>query len=129
MILAIRETKTSLYESHIFQQHDVSQVNTIAAEKVTTTVADIGSPEALHLYQPQDMTTNPPHILAASKLPQSLKFINEAITYAVKKSNNLEEQARNALLRLLISLGCEILNHVPGRVLTEIDAISNFDKE
>ncbi|KAL2046510.1 hypothetical protein ABVK25_011791 [Lepraria finkii] len=75
------------------------------------------------------MTTNPTHILAASKLPQSVKFINEAITYAVKKSNNLKEQARNALLRLLISLGCKILNHIPGRVLTEIDAISNFDKE
>ena len=38
-----------------------------------------------------------------------------------------EEQAENAMDHLLVEFGKEILNHIPGRVSTEIDAAFSFD--
>jgi transaldolase len=40
----------------------------------------------------------------------------------------LEEQAENAMDRLLVEFGSRILAIVPGRVSTEVDAAFSFDK-
>lgn len=42
--------------------------------------------------------------------------------------SDLEEQAENAMDRLLVEFGAEILKIVPGRVSTEVDAAFSFDK-
>lgn len=42
--------------------------------------------------------------------------------------SNLEQQAENAMDRLLVGFGQEILKIVPGRVSTEVDAKFSFDK-
>lgn len=45
-----------------------------------------------------------------------------------KALSNPEEQAENAMDRLLVAFGCEILKIIPGRVSTEVDAAFSFDK-
>lgn len=95
--------------------------------RLTTIVADTGDFETLEKYQPQDATTNPTHILAASKLKKYSYILDNAVEYAKSKVTNVDEQVDLALLRLLVGFGCEILKHVPGRVSTEVDAACSFD--
>lgn len=75
-------------------------------------------------YKPQDATTNPSLILAATNLPQFKKIIDEAVQNG-KKTNSLE----CAMDNVCVLAGVEILKTVPGRVLFEIDARLSFDKE
>lgn len=95
----------------------------------TVVVADTGDFESIAKFTPQDATTNPSLILAATKQPQYAKLIDVAIDYAKSKSNDVNEQASIALDRLLVEFGTEILKIVPGRVSTEVDARLSFDKE
>ena len=46
-----------------------------------------------------------------------------------KKGDTLDNQVDSALDRLLVAFGKEILNIVPGRVSTEVDARFSFDKD
>ena len=95
----------------------------------TVVVADTGDFESIAKYTPQDATTNPSLILAATKQPQYAKLIDVAIDYAKTKSSKPEEQASIALDRLLVEFGKEILKIVPGRVSTEVDARLSFNTE
>lgn len=95
----------------------------------TVIVTDTGEFESIAKYTPQDATTNPSLILAASKKPEYAKLIDVAIDYAKDKANTKEEKASIALDRLLVEFGKEILNIVPGRVSTEVDARLSFDKQ
>ena len=80
-------------------------------------------------YKPQDATTNPSLILAASKKPEYAKLIDAAIDFAKKKGGNLDQQVDNALDRLLVEFGREILQIIPGKVSTEVDARFSFDTQ
>jgi transaldolase len=95
----------------------------------TVVVSDSGDFESIAAYKPQDATTNPSLILAAAKLPAYQKLIDAAVAFGKSKSSNLEEQAENAMDRLLVEFGTEILKIVPGRVSTEVDAAFSFDAE
>lgn len=95
----------------------------------TVIVTDTGEFESIAKYKPQDATTNPSLILAASNKKEYAKLIDVAIEYAKKQGGSLEEQATLALDRLLVEFGREILNIVPGRVSTEVDARLSFNKE
>ncbi|KAI8081568.1 transaldolase [Halteromyces radiatus] len=95
-------------------------------KKFTTIVADSGDFESIAEYKPQDSTTNPSLILAATAKPQYAKLVDDAIEYAKKKSS---DQAGWAVDKLLVNFGTEILKIVPGRVSTEVDARLSFDKE
>lgn len=95
----------------------------------TTIVTDTGEFESIAKYTPQDATTNPSLILAASKKPEYAKLIDVAVDYAKDKGSTKEEKAALALDRLLVEFGKEILNIVPGRVSTEVDASLSFDKQ
>ncbi|QPG75761.1 sedoheptulose-7-phosphate:D-glyceraldehyde-3- phosphate transaldolase [Brettanomyces nanus] len=95
----------------------------------TVVVADTGDFESIAKFQPQDATTNPSLILAATKQPQYAKLIDVAVEYAKKHAKTPEEQATVALDRLLVEFGTRILAIVPGRVSTEVDARLSFDKE
>ncbi|CAD6580064.1 MAG: sedoheptulose-7-phosphate:D-glyceraldehyde-3-phosphate transaldolase [Tremellales sp. Tagirdzhanova-0007] len=83
----------------------------------------------MHIYKPQDATTNPSLILAASKLPAYAKLVDSAIQFAKKKGGDLDHQSENAMDALLTQFGSEILKIVPGRVSTEVDAKFSFDTE
>lgn len=84
-------------------------------------------PAAIGKYKPQDATTNPSLILAASKKPEYGKLMDAAIAYAKKKGGSVDAQVDNALDRLLVEFGREILQIIPGKVSTEVDARFSFD--
>ncbi|PVH16120.1 transaldolase [Candidozyma duobushaemuli] len=95
----------------------------------TVIVTDTGEFESIAKYTPQDATTNPSLILAATKKEEYSKLVDVAIEYAKDKGASPKEKASIALDRLLVEFGKEILKIVPGRVSTEVDASLSFDKE
>lgn len=95
----------------------------------TVIVTDTGEFEQIAKYTPQDATTNPSLILAATKKPEYSKLVDIAIKYANDKGSSPKEKASIALDRLLVEFGKEILQIVPGRVSTEVDASLSFDKD
>lgn len=95
----------------------------------TVVVSDSGDFGSIAAYKPQDATTNPSLILAATKLEAYGKLIDAAVEHGKKKGGNLEQQAENAMDALLVEFGKEILKIVPGRVSTEVDAKFSFDEQ
>jgi len=93
----------------------------------TVVVSDSGDFEAIAQYKPQDATTNPSLLLAAAKKSAYAGVIDEAVKYGKKKGDDIDSQVDNALDRLLVEFGKEILKIVPGRVSTEVDARFSFD--
>jgi len=93
----------------------------------TTVVSDSGDFASIAKYKPQDATTNPSLILAASKKPEYAKLIDVAVAYGKEHGNNIDEQVDATLDRLLVEFGNEILKIVPGKVSTEVDARFSFD--
>ncbi|KAG6909805.1 sedoheptulose-7-phosphate:D-glyceraldehyde-3- phosphate transaldolase [Tephrocybe rancida] len=77
----------------------------------------------------QDATTNPSLILAAAGKAGYAKLIDVAVEYGKSKGGNIETQANAAVDRLLVEFGKEILQIIPGRVSTEVDARLSFSKE
>ena len=80
-------------------------------------------------YTPQDATTNPSLILAASKKPEYAKLVDTAIEYGKEHGHDEDSKIDAALDRLLVEFGREILEIVPGKVSTEVDAVFSFDKK
>ncbi|UAA39778.1 transaldolase [Paraneptunicella aestuarii] len=100
-----------------------------ALRKVTTVVADTGDIEAIRQYQPVDATTNPSLMLKAAQLPQYEGLIREAVEWAKQQSTDEHQRLQDANDKLSILIGKEILDIVPGRVSTEVDARLSFDTE
>ncbi|CAG8771713.1 14501_t:CDS:2, partial [Acaulospora morrowiae] len=98
-------------------------------KQFTTIVADTGDFDSIAEYKPQDATTNPSLILAATQKPQYSRLIDEAVEYAKGKEGSVEEKVEWATDKLLINFGAEILKIIPGRVSTEVDARLSFDTE
>ena len=92
-----------------------------ALKKFTTVVADTGDFLQLAQYQPQDATTNPSLILKAVQKPDYAPLLQEVVSRF--RGRGLDE----VMDRLLVRFGCEILQTVPGRVSTEVDARLSFD--
>jgi transaldolase len=93
----------------------------------TTVVSDSGDFQSIDAYKPQDATTNPSLILAASKQPAYAKLIDVAVEYAKQKGGDIDTQVELATDRLLVEFGKQILAIIPGRVSTEVDAALSFD--
>jgi transaldolase len=93
----------------------------------TVVVSDSGDFASIAKYKPQDATTNPSLILAASKKAEYANLIDKAVEYAKKHGGSQDEQVDAALDRLLVEFGKEILKVVPGKVSTEVDARFSFD--
>ena len=94
---------------------------------MTTIVADTGDIEAIHHHQPQDATTNPSLLFKAATLPEYVPLIADAISWAKSNSNDRVLQARDAMDKLAVDVGLEVLKYVPGRISTEVDARLSFD--
>ncbi|CAO2652128.1 Nn.00g004110.m01.CDS01 [Neocucurbitaria sp. VM-36] len=93
----------------------------------TTVVCDSGDFATIDKYKPQDATTNPSLILAASKKPEYQKLIDAAVEYGKKHGSSIDEQVDATLDNLLVQFGKEILQIIPGKVSTEVDARFSFD--
>jgi transaldolase len=92
-----------------------------ALKQFTTVVADTGDFHQLAQFRPQDATTNPSLILKAVQKPDYAPLLVQ--TVARFRQRPLDE----VVDRLLVRFGVEILQHVPGRVSTEVDARLSFD--
>jgi transaldolase len=80
-------------------------------------------------FNPQDATTNPSLVYAASQLPQYASIVADAVAYGQSQSADREEQVVHSSDKLFVNFGIEILKLVPGRVSTEVDARLSFDKD
>jgi len=100
-------------------------------KKHSTVVADSGDFHAIKEFKPTDATTNPSLILAACKVDAYKPLIKKAIEYAKQKaSGKSQEEVRSlAMDKLFVLFGNEILQIIPGRVSTEVDARLSFDKQ
>jgi len=96
-------------------------------KQMTVVVADTGDIEAMKKYQPEDATTNPSLLLKASELPQYQPLLKESIEAAKKYSGSDQEQLDHAVSLLSTKIGAEIINIIPGKVSTEVDARLSFD--
>lgn len=92
-----------------------------ALRQYTTVVADTGDFHQLAQFQPRDATTNPSLILKAVQKPEYAPLMRA--TVAQYKGRSLDE----VMDRMLVRFGCEILNTIPGRVSTEVDARLSFN--
>jgi transaldolase len=90
---------------------------------LTTVVADTGDFNAMREYKPQDATTNPSLILKAVQKPEYQTLLAEVV--AQHKGKSIVEITDH----LLVRFGKEILQVVPGRVSTEVDARLSFDTQ
>ncbi|HGJ5898160.1 transaldolase [Arsenophonus apicola] len=97
--------------------------------KITTVVADTGDISAIKLYKPEDATTNPSLILNAAQIQEYQPLINEAIKWAREQSNSREQQIIDACDKLAVNIGLEILQLIPGRISTEVDARLSYDSD
>ena len=95
--------------------------------KFTKVVADTGDFESIKDFKPQDATTNPSLIYAATQKEKYFHLLDEVLES--RKNSGLSGRARieDTIDHLLVQFGCEILKIVPGRVSTETDARLSFD--
>jgi len=98
-------------------------------QQFTTLVADTGDIESIRRYQPEDATTNPSLLLKAVCLPHYEPLLQRARKFAETRGGDSQTQLDNATDKLAVLIGKEILNIVPGRVSTEVDARLSFEKE
>ena len=91
---------------------------------LTTVVADTGDFESMKAFTPQDATTNPSLILKAAASPAYDALVDQAISEAG------DGASMDAIIdRLLVTFGKAILEIVPGRVSSEVDARLSFDTQ
>lgn len=96
-------------------------------KQFTTVVADTGDFESIRQFSPQDATTNPSLIYKAVTQPEYAPLLDQAV--AGRKGSNAPraELIRDIIDDLLAIFGEKILQIVPGRVSTEVDARLSFD--
>jgi len=107
--------------------NDKSQLDQL--KELTTVVADSGDFASFELFKPQDATTNPSLILAASLLPNYQPLIQSSLVYAKQRATTLTDQVTVAMDKLAVTFGAAILDIIPGRVSTELDARLSYDTQ
>src|SRR5436853_3162757 len=83
----------------------------------------------MRAYAPQDATTNPSLIYAATQKEQYTHLLDEVIADRKRSGLTGAAQIDDIIARLLVKFGSEMLEIIPGRVSTETDARFSFDVE
>ena len=96
-------------------------------KRSTVVVADTGDIDAIRRHTPQDATTNPSLLLKAAQQPQYRALVDGALADAAGVAAPGEARTEAFMDRLAVGFGREILQIVPGRVSTEVDAKHSFD--
>lgn len=96
-------------------------------KQFTTVVADTGDFESIRQFSPQDATTNPSLIFKAVSQPEYTPLLDQAVAEREGASLPRAELIRAIIDDLLTIFGEKILQIVPGRVSTEVDARLSFD--
>src|SRR5579859_3076544 len=99
---------------------------------MTTVVADTGDINSIQKFQPQDSTTNPSLIAAAAQKAEYQEIVDDVLKQARKDAGanaSDKDVAALAFKTLAVAFGRKILDIVPGRVSTEVDARLSYDAE
>ena len=100
-------------------------------KSMTTVVSDTGDINAIKAYKPTDATTNPSLIAAAATKPEYQSIVDGVLQKAREANPGASDEAvaKAAFKSLAVAFGLKILEIVPGRVSTEVDARLSFDTE
>ncbi len=94
----------------------------------TVVVADTGDIDAIGRHQPRDATTNPSLLYKAAQMPQYAGLVDEAISFGKSQGLTGDLLIDRIIDRLSVNFGVRILEIIPGRVSTEVDARLSFDE-
>src|SRR5213080_3051896 len=98
-------------------------------KKFTKVVADTADFESIKEFKPQDATTNPSLVYAATQKQQYGRLLDGVLKERKNSGLSGQAQIEDICDHLLVQFGCDILEIVPGRVSTETDARLSFDVE
>jgi transaldolase len=101
-------------------------------KQYTTVVADTGDMQSMQKFKPTDATTNPSLITAAAGMPAYSHIVDDVLKQAradAGKGADDKDVAAQAFKTLAVAFGRKILEIVPGRVSTEVDARLSYDSE
>jgi transaldolase len=99
---------------------------------MTTVVSDTGDINSIQQFKPQDSTTNPSLIAAAAEKPEYQSIVDDVLKQAKKDAGDKatdKEVATLAFKSLAVAFGLKILEIIPGRVSTEVDARLSYDTD
>lgn len=99
---------------------------------MTVVVADTGDIKAIEKFKPQDATTNPSLITAAAQMPEYQSIVDDTLRQAQQDAGSdatAKDIVSLAFKRLAVAFGLKILDIIPGRVSTEVDARLSYDTE
>src|ERR1700735_2168535 len=99
---------------------------------MTTVVSDTGDFNAIKEFKPQDATTHPSRIAAAAQMPEYSDIVDGKLKGArtqLGESADEKKVANLAFKQLAVEFGKRILQIVPGRVSTEVDARLSYDTQ
>jgi transaldolase len=100
--------------------------------EMTVVVADTGDINAIKAFTPRDATTNPSLITTAAQMPEYQEIVDETLKKAKQDAGanaNNQSVLTLAFERLAVAFGLRILQIIPGRVSTEVDARLSYDTE
>lgn len=101
-------------------------------KQYTVVVADTGEIQAIENFTPRDTTTNPSLITAAAQMPEYQNIVDDTLKQAreeLGEKADTDTVVKLAIDWLAVAFGKQILNIVPGRVSTEVDARLSYDTE
>ncbi|MBW4656147.1 MAG: transaldolase [Kaiparowitsia implicata GSE-PSE-MK54-09C] len=100
--------------------------------EMTIVVADTGDFQSIKEFKPHDATTNPSLITTAAQMPEYQEIVDDTLLKAKEELGADASQQSIATLafdRLAVAFGIKILQIIPGRVSTEVDARLSYDTE
>ena len=115
---------TAVAEETKTKQNQLEQI-----KKFTKVVADTADFESMKEFKPQDATTNPSLVYAATQKEQYSYLLDEVLKDRKKSGLSDHDQIEDICDHLLVQFGTDILEIVPGRVSTETDARLSYDVE
>ena len=98
-------------------------------KEMTTVVADTGDFDAIAQYSPEDATTNPSLLLKAAQMPAYRGLVDSIVANTMNGRQSSDEQLADCMDRLAVGFGEKILEQIPGRVSTEVDARLSYDAD
>ena len=98
-------------------------------KKFTKVVADTADFESIKDFKPEDATTNPSLVYAATQKQQYGHLVDQVLKDRKNSGLSGQAQIEDICDHLLVQFGTDILGIVPGRVSTETDARLSYDIE
>lgn len=95
--------------------------------ELSVVVADTGDFDAVRRLRPVDCTTNPSLVRKALALPVHADLVDAQIAWGRMQSGDVDAIATAVADRLTVGVGARLLELIPGRVSTEVDADLSHD--